>query len=70
MRKTTISEKLEIIKPIFIVGVPRSGTTLMYRLLGQHPSLAWFSTNTLKKFLTEDYLQAILEDLNLTIYFY
>ena len=59
MSKETKSEEWEITKPIFIVGVPRSGTTLLYRLLGQHPSLAWFSKNTLKKFLTEDFLQAI-----------
>jgi len=57
--KKTKSEEWEITKPIFIVGVPRSGTTLLYHLLGQHPSLAWFSKNTLKKFLTEDFLQAI-----------
>jgi len=47
--KKTKSEELEITKPIFIVGVPRSGTTLLYHLLGQHPSLAWFSKNTLEQ---------------------
>jgi hypothetical protein len=33
----------KIIKPIFIVGVPRSGTTMIYRILCLHPDLAWFS---------------------------
>jgi len=59
MSKKTKSEELEIIKPIFIVGVPRSGTTLLYHLLAQHPSVAWFSQKTLKKFLAEDFLQEI-----------
>jgi len=47
---------MEINKPIFIVGVPRSGTTLIYRLLAQHPELAWFSKNTLVKFYSKEYL--------------
>ena len=59
MSKTTKSEELEIIKPIFIVGVPRSGTTLLYHLLAQHPDVGWFSKNLWKKFLTDDYLQFI-----------
>ncbi len=59
MRKTTISEELEIIKPIFIVGVPRSGTTLLYHLLAQHPDLGWFSKNLSKKFFTDGYLQFV-----------
>jgi len=51
--------QLEIKKPIFIVGVPRSGTTLLYHLLAQHKKLGWFSKQTLKKFLTKEYLQFI-----------
>jgi len=55
------SEKLsfEIKKPIFIVGVPRSGTTLLYQLLAQHPDLGWFSNNILKKLYSEDYLKFV-----------
>lgn len=30
-------------QPIFIVGSGRSGTTLVYELMCQHPDLAWFS---------------------------
>jgi hypothetical protein len=30
-------------RPIFIVGCGRSGTTLLYELLCEHPDLAWFS---------------------------
>jgi hypothetical protein len=32
-----------IIKPIFILGPGRSGTTLLSRLMSRHPELAWFS---------------------------
>jgi len=53
----TIQSKIE--KPIFIVGVPRSGTTLLYALLGQHPDLGWFSNRTSKKFFNENYLRSI-----------
>jgi len=46
-------------KPIFVVGVPRSGTSFLYRLLGQHPDLGWFSQSTLKKFYSHDYLEFV-----------
>jgi len=38
----------QIVKPIFIVGVPRSGTTMLYRMLCKHPDLAWFSHEDLQ----------------------
>lgn len=53
------NNNMEIIKPIFIVGVPRSGTTLLYRLLAQHPELAWFSKNAILKFYSKEYLHFI-----------
>lgn len=27
----------------FVLGVAHSGTTVLYRLLGRHPELGWFS---------------------------
>lgn len=33
----------QIDKPIFFIGMPRSGTTLMFTTLAVHPDLAWFS---------------------------
>jgi hypothetical protein len=33
-------------RPIFIVGCGRSGTTITYDLLAEHPALAWFSNYT------------------------
>ena len=34
--------------PIFIVGVEHSGTTILYRILAQHPEIAWFSQYSLR----------------------
>jgi hypothetical protein len=31
------------VKPIFILGVAHSGTTILYNMLAFHPDLAWFS---------------------------
>jgi len=56
---TTQPLQFELEKPIFIVGAPRSGTNLFYRLLTQHPSLGWFSNYTVKKFLSPDLLRVI-----------
>lgn len=39
---------IDIDRPIFIVGVPRSGTTVFYRCLAKHPDLAWISPATRK----------------------
>lgn len=53
------TRKIEFEKPIFIVGAPRSGTSLLYRFLAQHNDLGWFSHNTVKNFLTEKFLRFI-----------
>jgi len=62
-KKIKILKGVQIIKPIFIVGVPRSGTTFFYRTLCMHPQLGWFShldlhnwmTNERKKFVKNYY---------------
>jgi len=48
---------MEIYKPIFIIGVPRSGTTLLYNLMAQHKDLAWFSQNDLSKIYSKEFLK-------------
>jgi len=48
---------MKIEKSVFIVGAPRSGTTLLYRLLAQHSDLAWFSEEDEKKFLTPEFIK-------------
>ncbi len=44
----------KILKPIFIVGVPRSGTTILYRTLCLHPDLAWFSHEDLQFWIPKE----------------
>ena len=41
-------------KPIFLIGVPRTGTTLLYNILCLHPDLAWFSTENFSEWVNED----------------
>ena len=38
-----VNRQSSIANPIFIIGVPRSGTTALHRLLCQHPQVAWLS---------------------------
>ncbi|MBW2281275.1 MAG: sulfotransferase [Deltaproteobacteria bacterium] len=38
----------EIRAPIFIIGAPRSGTSILYEKLARHPDLAWISNITKK----------------------
>jgi len=45
---------LKIKKPIFIIGVPRTGTTFIYRILCFHPDLAYMSHLDLKNWIPED----------------
>jgi hypothetical protein len=39
---------VEIREPIFVVGAPRSGTSVLYEKLAMHPDLAWISNVTKK----------------------
>lgn len=48
---------MEIYKPIFIIGVPRSGTTLLYTLMAQHKDLAWFSQNDISILFSKEFLK-------------
>ncbi len=36
---------MNVERPIFILGPPRSGTSLLYKTLAVHPDLAWFNRN-------------------------
>ncbi|MGI0056355.1 MAG: sulfotransferase family protein [Nitrosarchaeum sp.] len=45
---------MEIQKPIFIIGVPRTGTTLLYNILCMHQDLAWFSIENFSSWVNED----------------
>jgi len=47
---------MEISRPIFIIGVPRSGTTLLYNLMAHHKDLAWFSQYDLSKVFSKEFL--------------
>jgi len=44
----------KILKPIFIIGVPRSGTTILYRTLCLHPDVAWFSHEDLQFWIPKE----------------
>jgi len=50
---TNYSDK-SIKKPIFIIGVPRSGTTMLNIMMCLHPELAWFSHEDLKLLIPLD----------------
>jgi len=48
---------MEIYRPIFIIGVPRSGTTLLYNVMAHHTDLAWFSQKDLSILFSKDFLK-------------
>lgn len=39
----SLFENARIVKPIFIIGLERSGTTLLYSILANHPECYWLS---------------------------
>ena len=45
-------------QPIFLIGAPRSGTTIVFEVLSTHPKLGWFS-NHLNKYPEWPFLAAI-----------
>ncbi len=46
MTRRSLPLPVEIRAPIFVVGCPRSGTSVFYEKLAQHPDLAWISRAT------------------------
>jgi len=46
---TMLRKGTQVYKPIFIIGVPRSGTTIIFEAFSVHEDLAWFS-NMLGRF--------------------
>ena len=56
-----ISSNLIDRKPIFIFGVARSGTALLYAILCAHPDVVWFTKKELKNWIPEDEQQKIKE---------
>jgi len=50
---------MEIYKPIFIVGAPRSGTTILYDMMACHKDLAWFSQVDFREMLTEEFMEFV-----------
>lgn len=47
----------EIYKPIFIIGAPRSGTTLLYDIMATHKDLAWFSQHDIRNNLADEFIE-------------
>ncbi len=39
----SVKAEPQIHEPVFLIGMPRSGTTLLFSVLAAHPELAWFS---------------------------
>lgn len=35
-------------KPVFVVAPPHSGTTILYKMLGKHPAITWFSQYSMR----------------------
>ncbi|MEM7133556.1 MAG: sulfotransferase [Chloroflexota bacterium] len=50
-----------IVKPVFLVGCGRSGTTLIYNMMAHHPDFAWFTnwTNRYPRFPQLSLLQKL-----------
>ena len=35
----------QTLKPVFLIGAPRSGTTIIFEVLSVHPDLGWFNNH-------------------------
>lgn len=47
-------------KPIFIVGVGRSGSTIFHRMFSEHPHLAWLSARLCNRFPDKPWVNRLL----------
>jgi hypothetical protein len=44
-----MAKSIIIVTTIFIIGVDRSGTTILYRMLAYRPALCWFSQFSMRR---------------------
>lgn len=51
---------MNIEKPIFIVGVGRSGSTIFHRIFTEHPHVAWLSSRLCNKFPNKPHVNSYL----------
>ena len=49
-------------KPIFIIGVPRSGTTFLYKVISAHPDVSWFTSNDLVDLIPSSQHESIISN--------
>ena len=49
-------------KPIFIIGVPRSGTTFLYKVISAHPDVAWFTSHDLAYLIPSSQHESIISN--------
>ena len=51
---------MNIEKPVFIVGVGRSGSTIFHRIFTEHPHVAWLSSRLCNKFPSKPHVNSYL----------
>jgi len=49
--------KRKIVKPIFIIGMQRGGTTILYNVFSNHNELCWFAANDNEKIFSKTFLE-------------
>jgi len=68
--KSVIEEKSVLNKPVFVIGVPRSGTTIIYEALCRHELLGWLAnySEMLPAFPAMNLLRRILDNRFISVY--